>query len=219
MTLSLLAAVLVLAQVEPPRVVDPGRLPKPVIVDKVVAFVASRPITLSEVELELRLERAAAGDVAGATGTVTPEALADLLPTLVERTIVLRGMQSQYVDTLEPGVVETQVARMRDAFGSEDAWAAFLAKLEMSDDEVRERRRRVLEAGTILDAAVHDALNVKREDLETFLAEHPEMTREQAERELLALTEARVRDDLIARKKKDLQAVTVDSIVPRTGAP
>lgn len=203
--LPLLATLLLAAPGEPVTA-------KPVVVDKVVAFVASRPITLSEVELELRLERAAAGDVMGAVGTVTPTQLADALPDLIDRTIVLRGMQTQYVDTLEPGIVDRQVAKMRETFG-ENGWKAFLALLEMTEDEVRERRRRVLESGTIFDAAVNDALNVKREDLENFLAEHPDMTREQAEKQLLAEMEERVRRDLLERKKRDLQAVIVDSIV------
>lgn len=199
------------ATVESPLVVETGRLPAPIVVDKVVAFVGSRPITLSEVELELRLERAAAGDIAGASGPVTLTELADLLPILVERTVVLRGLRSQYGGTLESGVAEREVTRMRDAFTSE-SWTAFLAKLELTSDEVRERRRRVLEAGAILDAAVHDALGFKREELEAYLAQNPGMSREQAEKELLAANEVVVRDELLARKKKDLGAMIVDSI-------
>ena len=201
-----------LLAVEPPRVVDPDRLPKPLVVDKVVAFVGSRPITLSEVELELRLERAAAGDIAGATGLVTLNELANLLPILVERTVVLRGMRSQYAGTLEPGIAEREVVRMRDSFTPE-AWTAFLARLELTEDEVRERRRRVLEAGTILEIAVDDAITViRREDLEAYLAEHPDVSRAEAERALRDAQEIVVRDDLLARKKKDLGAMIVDSI-------
>lgn len=213
-----LAATVTLLAVDPPLVVDAGRLPKPVVVDKVVAFVGSRPIALSEVELELRLERAAAGDVAGATGLVTTTELANLLPILVERTVVLRGMRSQYSGTLEPGIAEREVARMREGF-SREAWDAFLVRLELTEEEVRERRRRVLEAGTILDLAVSDALTaIKREDLEAYLAEHPGMSREHAENALREAAEIVVRDDLLARKKKDLGAMIVDSI-ERGGVP
>jgi hypothetical protein len=190
---------------------------RPVVLDKVVAFVGSRPITLSEVELELRLDRAAAGDAAGANGPVTLEQLADLLPILMERTVVLRGMRTQYPDTLEPGVVEREIARIRGLFGTTDAWNAFLARLELTEEEVRERRRRVLEASSILTAAVNDALGVRQGDLEAHLAANPGMTREQAQKELLAANESVVRDELLERKKKDLQASIVDSIVPGRG--
>lgn len=211
--MNLLVLAVVLLAVEPPRVAgDLDRLPKPLVVDKVVAFVGSRPITLSEVELELRLERAAAGDIAGATGLVTLNELANLLPILVERTVVLRSMRSQYAGTLEPGIAEREVARMRDSFTGE-AWTAFLARLELTEDEVRERRRRVLESGAILEIAVDDAITViRREDIDAYLAEHPGLSREEAERVLRDAQEIVVRDDLLARKKKDLGAMIVDSI-------
>jgi hypothetical protein len=192
-------------------------LPQPVVVDKVVAFVGSRPITLSEVELELRLERAAAGDLSGASGLVTLEQLADLLPVLMERTVVLRGMRAQYPDTLEPGVVEAELEQVRAQFPSPDAWNAFLTRLELSEDEVRERRRRVLEAASILAAAVNDARSVKREDVEKHLAANPGMSREEAEKELLAANEPVVRAELLEKKKMDVQASIVDSIVPGRG--
>lgn len=198
------------AQVRPPRPVDPNRLPRPVVVDKVVAFVGSRPITLSEVELELRLTRAAAGDIASATGLVTLDDLAGALPLLMERTVVLRGMRTQYAVTLEPGLVEEDVARMRASFQTAESWDAFLAKLELSDEEVRERRRRALEAERILEEAVLDAFSVKRDDLEKHLEAHPGMTEEQAEAELLAASKGALRTEILERKKKDLHAAIVD---------
>jgi hypothetical protein len=200
------------AQVTPPVVVDPRRLPERVVVDKVVAIVGSRPITLSEVELELRLERAAAGDIGGASGRVTLAELADLLPIVVDRTVVLRGMRSQYGDTLDPAIAEKELVRIRSGFPSREEWDRFLAKLEVTEDEVRERRRRVLEFVTILDAAVRDEIQVKREDVDALMAQNPGLTREEAEKELLAEAEARVRDDIIRRKRIDLQATTVDAI-------
>ena len=190
---------------------------EPIVVDKVVAFVGTRPITLSEVELELRLGRAAAGDVAGALASVHPAELADLLPDLLARTAILRGMRSQYVDVLSPERVEADFARMRDAFPSREEWDRFLVRLELTEAEARERRRRVLEATAILDTAVQGAINVKSQLVEDFLAENPGIDRGEAERRVRAELEVLEREKLLERKQREMQARIVDPIVARGG--
>lgn len=194
-----------------------GHAADAVVVDKVVAFVGTRPITLSEVEVELRLRRAAEGDGEGALGPVSAAELADLLPDVVSRTALLRGVRTGGAQ-VDPEVLEKELARMREAFGSRADWEAFLARIELSEEEVRERRRRVLEAASLLANEVETSAQVRSQEIDDYLAKNPGVDRAEAERRLRVERELEVRDEILAKRRLDTQARIVDLILPGTTA-
>lgn len=189
-----------------------------VVVDKVVAFVGTRPITLSEVELELRLLRASEGDAEGAVGPVSRAELADLLPDLVSRTALLRGTRTGG-PKVDPEILEKELARMREAFGSRAEWEKFLALLELSEEEVRERRRRVLEAARILESEVETSAQIRSQDVDELLAKDPGLDRAEAERRLRAERVLDAREQILEKRRRDTQARIVDFILPSSSSP
>src|SRR5438874_10143041 len=96
------------------------------VVDKVVAVVQNRPITLSECELEVRLQRAITGDVAGAMGAVGTPDEARVLPVLVDRAAILRALKRSYPSTLDPQMSRSALKALRSRFPTLESWHAFL---------------------------------------------------------------------------------------------
>ena len=204
------------------RVAPPQPLPAttPLIVDKIVAFVENRPITLSEVELEVRLDRASAGDVTAAMGVVDVGDAAEMLQILVDRTAILRAMRSHYSDALKGDAADKELERMRRAFGGTDEWRAFLECIELSEQEVRERRRRALEAQAILEMRLEDIpQSIRREDIDDYLVANPEVrTREEAEQRMRRALLSDVRRRILEEARLETSTRVVDSIIPAPAA-
>lgn len=183
-----------------------------VLVDKVVAVVVGRPITLSEVALEARLARAAAGGVADALAPIPREELARTLDVVLDRAAVRRALGAYYPEIDETKAAGDELARMRDRFGKA-GWARFLSTLELSEDEVRERRRRALEAGAIIQARIVHRVKVDREAIAQFVIDHPEVTdRAEAERRVLEQKSAALSAEIRADARRVTSARVVDPI-------
>lgn len=183
----------------------------PVVVDRVAAVVLGRPITLSEVELEARIARAASGNVEGAiSGSLSAEERARMLEELVDRTSVLRGLRTLYPDTIDPRQADVEMERLRRAFPSEESWQRFLRRIELTEDEVRERRRRALEATAIVDAKLADVARVDADRLLEYMEKHGITDRRVAEERLLAEVADEIRRGIIA----DARRATAARIVP-----
>ncbi len=198
----------------------PAASPLPgTVVDKVVAIVLNRPITLSECELEVRIDRARTGDVATVTAPVSDMEKAAMLTTLVDRAAVIRALRSHYQGTLDGAISEKELKRVRARFASESAWRAFLDKVELSDEEVEERIRRALEAQAILVAKLTDLVRVGRKEVDDYLAAHPGATREGAETAVAFESANLQKPGIIADARRATGARIVDPIVaPREGA-
>ncbi len=192
---------------EPPVV--PG-----VLVDEVVATVLGRPITLSEVELEARIARAGTGDVAGAiSGTLTREEMATMLSELVDRTAVLRGLRSLYPNTVDPRAADLEIARLRRVFPSAEQWERFLARIELTEEEVRERRRRALEASAIVDAKLADVARVDSDLIEEYMRKNGISDRKVAEERLLAKVSDELRRGIIADARRATSVRVIEPLV------
>src|SRR5579859_2778495 len=143
---------------------------KPVLVDEMVASVQGRPITLSELEIEVRLKRALKGDLTGAMGAVTPADEAAVLQTLIDRAALIAALRGRYSAALDPRAEEAARSRLRGRFPTPGAWAAFLARLDLSEEEVGQRLRRMDEAQAILDNRVSEVVRVDKQAVDEWLA-------------------------------------------------
>ena len=190
---------------------EPG--PPGAVVDKVVAFVGNRPITLSECALEVRIDRALAGDLDGALGPVRESDEAKVLPELVDRAAVLKALKRNYEGALESGASKDAARALRARFPSDDAWRRFLEKLELSDDEVEERLRRRIEYQTILILRLKDMIRVARKDEDDWLAAHPGATREQASSALAFEAANLAKPGILSDARRAALARVVDPIV------
>ena len=177
-----------------------------VVVDEVVAIVAGRPITLSEVEIEVRLARAAAGNVDGAFAPVSDAERTGMMRHLLDRTAVLRGLKQHYPETLHPRAAELEVKLIRKSFQSGESWQRFLDRMELTEEEVQERRRRALEAGTILQAKLADTVRIDRGAIDAFLAENPGIDREEAQARLLEQRSEKDLEEILAEARRATSA-------------
>src|SRR5207237_2559681 len=80
----------------------------PALVDEVVAQMQGRVITLSDVDIEIRVSRAAVGRVDEAFEPVSRDEEAKALPELVDWAAVLRTLRSHYAGTLDPRADERE---------------------------------------------------------------------------------------------------------------
>ena len=166
---------------------DPERTPAagvpvqtPVLVDEVVAQMAGRVITLSDVDIEIRISRAAVGRVDEAFEPVTRDEEARALPELVDWAAVLRTLRSHYAGTLDPRADEREMARMKALFHDPEKWQRFLDTLGLSEVELMERRRRAIEAQAIVEAKLADMSRLQGDGLDEYLRGHPGLSRDQA---------------------------------------
>lgn len=186
----------------------------PVLVDEVVAQVQGRAITLSDVEMEIRISRAALGRVDDAFAPVSLEEEADALPELVNWAAVLRNLRSHYAGTLDPRADEREVERMKALFHDPEKWKRFLDLLTLDEDELRERRRRALEAQAIIQAKLADMARLDSGLLEDYLRTHPGITREQAEMAVAKQSGSANLERLLEDARAATNARIVDDLQP-----
>lgn len=192
-----------------------GAIPVPhegVVVDKVVAFVSNRPITLSDCEVEVRLERAIAGNVAGALGPVRASDLAEVLPELVNRAAILRGLKQNYEGALDPRASKRHLEQVKASMSPAD-WKRLLGRLEMTEDDVEEQFHRMLESQAILVLRLKDSVRPGRKEIDAWLASHPGASREKAEAAVAAAMQETARPKMLADARRTTNARVVDPIV------
>ena len=207
------------ARAHPAASVPLLRPPNSAVVDKVVAVVLNRPITLSECEMEARISFAQSGDLRRAMGPISPTDEAEILPELVDRSAVLRGLRNHYQGTLDPALPDRELDRLRKQFPDEATWHAFLDKVELSDEEVEERLRRGLEARSIIVAKLKDLVAAGRKEVDEYMAAHPGAAREKAEAQVAFQSQSLQTPGILADARRSTGARIIDPIVmPPEGA-
>lgn len=154
---------LVACAARPPA--PPQELPEGVVrVDEVVAVVDERPITCSEVELEARIHRVSIGDCAVAVGELPQGDLPVILEALIDRTLVLRewGSESSKVGDEQ---LDADLDRLKESCLTEEAWTRMLSMTELSEVEIRDRRRQTLEAEKLLAQRLSRQWQLRRNQL------------------------------------------------------
>jgi hypothetical protein len=158
------------------------------LLDEVVAVVEAHSITLSEVAAETRVRLADSEGPAAANAPLDRRILAASLRKTIEERIVLSEIQRLKLFDLEPGEVETLLARLRARFPSRADYDAFTRSLELTDEEVgailarQQRVARYLDnrlrlAAQLRDSELQEAMrgrtlsNAEREQLREQLAQ------------------------------------------------
>src|SRR3954465_352959 len=139
------------------------------LLDEVVAVVEARSITLSEVAAETRVRLVEAEGPAGATLPPDRRILAASLRKTIEERVVLSEMQRLKLFDLEPGEIETLLARLRGRFFSRAEYDAFARSLELTDDEIGAILARELRVARYLDNRLKLAAQVRESELDDAL--------------------------------------------------
>lgn len=136
------------------------------LLDEVVAVVDAHSVTLSEVAAETRV-RLVSSQGAGAAGMPLdrPILAASLRKTIEER-VVLSEMQRLKLFDLEPGELESLLARFRARFASEAEFESFCRMVELTDEEIGAILARELRVARYLDNRLKLAAQLRDSELE-----------------------------------------------------
>jgi hypothetical protein len=136
------------------------------LLDEVVAVVDAHSITLSEVAAETRVRLVSSqGPAAGSMPLDRPILAASLRKTIEER-VVLAEVQRLKLFDLEPGELESLVARFRARFASELDYEAFTGKVELTDEEIGAILARELRVARYLDNRLKLAAQLRESELD-----------------------------------------------------
>lgn len=131
----------------PPR--GEGRL-----VDRVVAVIEDRVLTLSELEFEARVALVQRAGVLAAEGPLDESALRAALELAISQRLLVSGADRMQAFEVEGSELQARLAALRERFGSEPALLAFLARHDADVDQLQAVLERSLRAERILDSRI-----------------------------------------------------------------
>jgi len=143
----------------------PARAAERRLVDEVVAVVDAHSITLSEVAAETRVRLVSQGAAASAVPLDRRILAASLRKTIEER-VVLAEMQRLKLFDLEPGELESLLARFRARFASKADYEAFTRAVELTDEEIGAILARELRVARYLDNRLDLAAQLRDSELD-----------------------------------------------------
>ena len=135
------------------------------LIDEVVAVVEAHSITLSEVAAETRVRLVDSQGPAVALAPLDRRLLAASLRKTIEERIVLSEMQRLKLFDLEPGEIESLLARLRSRFSSRAEYDAFARSIELTDDEIGAILARELRVARYLDNRLKLAAQLRDSEL------------------------------------------------------
>ncbi len=206
MSLPLALAAAAALAASPPA--DQGRL-----MEEVVAVVRApgpgqtRVITLTRLAEEARIALVSRGAIRAATDRLDAAALKAALAWLVDQTVIMDEVARLQVFEVDRAEVMEELRRFKDRFPGPEAYRAFLARLDLSEEELMVVLRRMLRVQRYLDSRASRAARVRDDDVEAFYREH---RAEFGGRPLPEVREA-VRAHLVdQRVKAEVQAVVAE---------
>lgn len=146
---------------EPPR--GESRL-----VDRVVAVIEDRVLTLSELEFEARVALVQRAGVLAAEGPLDESALRAALELAIsQRLLVIEADRVQAFE-VEGSELQARLVALRERFGSEPALLAFLARHDADVDQLQAVLERSLRAERILDSRIRLRAQVGELELQRY---------------------------------------------------
>jgi hypothetical protein len=143
----------------------PSRAAERRLLDEMIAVVEAHSITLSEVAAETRVRLVSVqGAAAGSMPLDRPILAASLRKTIEER-VVLAEVQRLKLFDLEPGELDSIVARFRARFASEADYQAFVGAVELTDEEIGAILARELRVARYLDNRLKLAAQLRDSEL------------------------------------------------------
>lgn len=144
------------------------------VVERVVAVVDQRVITMSEVERVARLEIARRKGQVAITEVLPPDYLEDVRRHLISDSLLVAEANrfgATAPTALELGAVETQ---LRERFATAAAYVNFLQVLPFKEDEVRDYLRRDLWVNKFIESKLRARIEITPMDRTKYRADHPD---------------------------------------------
>jgi hypothetical protein len=164
---------------------------EPVLLDGVAAIVGRRVITRTEVETEGRIVLVNRAGARGLAQPIDDAFRRSVIDYLVVQELLVQDARRRHGLIVAEGEVDRGVAAFKARFGSDAAYAEFLAETAADDEAVRTIVRRDLTVQQLL-ARVLDVQKPTPDEVRRHILAHPELmpdasptTRERAAREAL----------------------------------
>ncbi len=122
------------------------------IIDRAVAAVDGKVITLSQLDLEARVLLVSAGGTGAAFATLPPETLEKSLEVVIDERLAVFEADKLDAFALEPGELEKMVEGFKARFEPASRFQEFLAAHEATDIDVAQVLRRHLRASRALES-------------------------------------------------------------------
>jgi hypothetical protein len=187
-------------------------LPPPEVVEQVIAVVRGpgtaqpRVITLSRLKEEARIALVSRGAVAAASAPLDGDTLRATLEWLIDQTLLGDEVARLQVFEVPADVVETEVRRFRERFANPGQFQAFLARLDLEEDDLAAVLRRMLRVQQYVESRITARGRVSDTDAQAWIAAHPDRVAglELADAERVA--RAALEDERAAQQVKTLVA-------------
>jgi hypothetical protein len=142
------------------------------VVDRTVALIAGRVITLSELEFEARVALIERGGLEAANAPLDNAALRSALELALGERLETAAADKLQTFQLEDGEVEAAVRRFKSKFPSNAELASFLARHEADESQLAAVLARRLRAEKILDSKISLRARVGDAEVRRFYDEH-----------------------------------------------
>lgn len=148
------------------------------VVEEVVAVVKTpavgqtRVITLTRLEEEARIALVSRGAVEAASGPLDGSALKAALEWLLDQVVILDEVTRLQVFEVDRADVLAELERFRAHFAREADYRAFLARADLTEEELAAALRRMLRVQRYLDSRVRLAARVKDAEVEAYWRAH-----------------------------------------------
>ncbi|MFL5290822.1 MAG: hypothetical protein ACJ79U_04850 [Myxococcales bacterium] len=185
----------------------PAQTPQRTLVDEVVAVVDARSITLSELVAETRIHLVEHQGAQAAESDPDRALLAASLRRLIEERVILAEVDRLRLFDLDHAEVEGALARFRSRFPTAEAYDRFLARIEMTSEEVALVLARDLRVSRYLDNRLKLAAQVREAELDEAIRASPGADRGRMRQQLGREKYERLLEGLLAdlRRKADVR--------------
>jgi hypothetical protein len=202
--LSLLSALL-LAPVAFSQAADP--LDAAPVLDRVVAVVEGRPISLSELEFETRVALVQRGGVEAAGASLDVRALEGGLELAINQR--LQAMEADKVQAfqIEADVLEGALKTFRERFPSRELYVAFLQRHDVDESQLAAVLERGLRAERVLDSRVRLKAQVSEAEVRRYFDANRERLGEDYAQMREAIREKLTRERYVAFAAEEMASL------------
>ena len=194
-----------------------GAAPKRFLLDEVVAVVAARSITLSEVRAEASIDLVQQHGGSAAKAEPDRGLLAATLSKMVDQRLVLSELESLRAVDLDRTELETAMIRFRGSLGAPERYEAFLRHVDLTDDEVGQVLSRQIRYARYIDSKAKLQAPLRKGDAEEGCRK--ELGREPTPPELEQCTHRlqveryrKLTEDVLAELRKRVDVRVLDPI-------
>ena len=142
------------------------------VIDRAVALVAGRVITLSELEFEARVALIDRGGLEAANAPLDNQALRSALELALGERLETAAADKLQTFQLEDGEIEAAVRRFKSKFATNAELAGFLARHEADESQLAAVLARRLRAEKILDSRISLRARVSEAEIRRFYDGH-----------------------------------------------